>query len=411
MPFLGIAQKGAQCNQLLKDVPINCIVAKSGDWIWMGTNRGLYLFNPEDGIRTMHEDGEVTAITMDRNVAWTSLRSGKIVTSNRKINFTVDSEIHITSLGLRGNDIWIGTKQNGVYVYDKQSLKQKKHYKKDNSELVSNEVNFLYADKSNAMWIGTSMGLCHIMNNAWKITNSGEKMYATTEKDEEIWFVGNRGLYKVTEGKPKNIIVRRDAVRGKVNEMYFDKDGRLYLASDILSRYDVEDKSVVFFDIKKGFTNDTPLCLDMDKHGDFWVGTSLRGLYRIKADDKKKTKAKEKIFQAKNLYFKDDSYELTYDTKMELNRLISYLKRNPEYNIDIIGYTNGLANEEYCNWLSTSRAKKVSEYIVAYRISKSRIKIRGAGKSNPIATDKAKERNMNQRVEIKLFKSPELDEE
>lgn len=63
-----------------------------------------------------------------------------------------------------------------------------------------------------------------------------------------------------------------------------------------------------------------------------------------------------------------------------------------------------MPSDAYCQRLSTARAKEVAEYLIKKGIQRDRVKYKGYGKSQPIASDKtATGRKKNQRVEIKIL--------
>ena len=73
--------------------------------------------------------------------------------------------------------------------------------------------------------------------------------------------------------------------------------------------------------------------------------------------------------------------------------------------IEVGGHTNGIPPHEFCDKLSTARAKSVAQYLVDKGIPASRITYRGYGKRNPIASNATPEgREKNQRVEINIVK-------
>jgi outer membrane protein OmpA-like peptidoglycan-associated protein len=107
-----------------------------------------------------------------------------------------------------------------------------------------------------------------------------------------------------------------------------------------------------------------------------------------------------------HLYFKADSINLLPDSYKVLNELSDYLKVYPKTVIEIGGHTNTIPSEEYCNQLSTARAKSVQEYLISQGIPESRLQYKGYGKQDPIVPyDKYNKeaRQKNQRVEIKIL--------
>ena len=78
----------------------------------------------------------------------------------------------------------------------------------------------------------------------------------------------------------------------------------------------------------------------------------------------------------------------------------------PKTVIEIGGHTNTVPPDDYCNHLSTQRAKSVQEYLVSQGVPETRLKYKGYGKTDPIiAYDKYNKdaRQKNQRVEIKIL--------
>lgn len=108
-------------------------------------------------------------------------------------------------------------------------------------------------------------------------------------------------------------------------------------------------------------------------------------------------------FRLENLYFQADSSNISNNAERVLSGLVSFLKSNPEVSIEVGGHTNGLPAHEYCDRLSSSRAKHVARFLTLNGIDRRRITHKGYGKRKPIAdneTDQGK--RLNQRVEIKI---------
>jgi outer membrane protein OmpA-like peptidoglycan-associated protein len=80
------------------------------------------------------------------------------------------------------------------------------------------------------------------------------------------------------------------------------------------------------------------------------------------------------------------------------------LKSNPKITIEIGGHTNNIPTNNYCDKLSTNRAKAVRDYILSKGISEDRVTFKGYGKRMPISSNATKDgRALNQRVEIKII--------
>ncbi len=107
-----------------------------------------------------------------------------------------------------------------------------------------------------------------------------------------------------------------------------------------------------------------------------------------------------------HLYFKADSVNLLPDSYKVLNELAAYLKAHPKTKMEIGGHTNTIPSDDYCNKLSTARAKAVQDYLITQGVPPNRLEYKGYGKQDPlIPYDKYNKeaRFKNQRVEIKIL--------
>lgn len=114
---------------------------------------------------------------------------------------------------------------------------------------------------------------------------------------------------------------------------------------------------------------------------------------------------KGKVLRFTNIYFKADSTNITAQSYPSLNDIFSFLSKNPDVIVEIGGHTNGLPqSDDYCDKLSSLRAKSVANYLTKKGIAVDRVKYKGYGKRSPIDTNKTVEgRKRNQRVEIKIL--------
>ncbi len=104
------------------------------------------------------------------------------------------------------------------------------------------------------------------------------------------------------------------------------------------------------------------------------------------------------------LYFPADSSSITSKTIPVLTEVYTFLATNPNIIVEIGGHTNGTPSHEYCDKLSTERAKAIVDYLASKGIPRKRLQYKGYGKRNPIDSNTtAVGRKRNQRVEIKIL--------
>lgn len=104
-----------------------------------------------------------------------------------------------------------------------------------------------------------------------------------------------------------------------------------------------------------------------------------------------------------HLLFDFDKTAIKPDGQKILDRLVAFLKENPDKKVDLEGHTDSIGSEKYNQRLSERRAASVKTYLVTKGIDPARIAARGFGETKPIAENKTKEgRAKNRRVEIKI---------
>ncbi len=113
---------------------------------------------------------------------------------------------------------------------------------------------------------------------------------------------------------------------------------------------------------------------------------------------------KAKPIVLKNVFFETGSAELLSTSLSELDRLKALLLDNPQLNIQINGHTDNVGSVGDNQSLSTKRAKAVQDYLIKKGIESSRLRYKGFGESQPIASnDTDGGRRTNRRTEFILF--------
>ncbi len=102
-----------------------------------------------------------------------------------------------------------------------------------------------------------------------------------------------------------------------------------------------------------------------------------------------------------DVLFATGSAELQGGASSNLNKLVTFLEKYPERNVQVEGHTDNVGSEELNQRLSRQRAESVQQYLTGEGIASRRITARGLSMSQPIASnDTAAGRQQNRRVEI-----------
>ena len=105
-----------------------------------------------------------------------------------------------------------------------------------------------------------------------------------------------------------------------------------------------------------------------------------------------------------NILFQSGKSVLTADSYIGINRLLNFMKDNPQVKIEISGHTDKTGSEPLNLKLSENRAKAVADYLVQKEIARERIEYKGFGSVQPIADNATVAgRSENRRVEFKIL--------
>lgn len=135
----------------------------------------------------------------------------------------------------------------------------------------------------------------------------------------------------------------------------------------------------------------------------------------------------DKAIVLENIYYDLDRAEIRPDAAMELDKLVTVLKDNPEIKIELSSHTDSRQTAAYNDDLSKRRAQSAVNYIVSKGIDTDRLIARGYGESqllisdeeiNKLPTEESREaaHQRNRRTEFKVIEynkveEPEEDEE
>ncbi|MGL1465641.1 OmpA family protein, partial [Vibrio parahaemolyticus] len=90
---------------------------------------------------------------------------------------------------------------------------------------------------------------------------------------------------------------------------------------------------------------------------------------------------------------------LTKESYKQLDILVQLLSQNPGVHIKVMGHTDFTASDDYNQWLSDRRAKRVADYLISKGVPESNVTHIGFGKRNPVADNNTDEgRAKNRRV-------------
>lgn len=116
-----------------------------------------------------------------------------------------------------------------------------------------------------------------------------------------------------------------------------------------------------------------------------------------------------KSISLKNIHYDLDKFVIREDAKAELNKLVQFMKDNPNVKVELASHTDSRASDDYNKTLSQNRADAAVDYLVSKGIDKARLKPIGYGESQLLnkcsnGTDCTEtEHQINRRTEMKVI--------
>jgi OOP family OmpA-OmpF porin len=108
-----------------------------------------------------------------------------------------------------------------------------------------------------------------------------------------------------------------------------------------------------------------------------------------------------KIAEIPGANFEFNKANLTAEGKVKISEAVAIMKQHPTLRVSVEGHTDSIGGDAYNMRLSERRAQTVADFMAENGVSRSRMDVKGFGKTRPIADNStAAGRARNRRVEI-----------
>ena len=152
------------------------------DSFYIATNKGLWsiknLINPKKSHRII-KDNIVALTKFNNNIIASTLDNGVFIVNEKSVKKNIKTHTNITSTKKLKNEIWVTSKTDGIEIYALPSFSFKHKINKYNS-LQTNNINMVYKDKQNTIWIASKNGLYSLTNI--RVNNTTKKPQIYFEK-------------------------------------------------------------------------------------------------------------------------------------------------------------------------------------------------------------------------------------
>ena len=270
-----------------RNAPIYNVFVDADNNKWVGNSKGAFQVHTVDFASEVKKEADQTSLFRYQggnfNLIWNTASIFNIMKEETDDLFEGEQDITGAFYDPTKKELWIGTKGIGVFQFDMNNEGNLiKHMTMDNSKLRTDQITVMFSDKPGSYWIGTEEGVLHNNGSKWKLYERYVSIEAIDVSGSDIWVYGEGYLWKVANGKDwEEFELDESTSEGKIKDITFDSRGRMWIASEIIARYNPELETVETFGAAEYFTSDFPSSLAVDQDDAIWVGTEDKGLYLI----------------------------------------------------------------------------------------------------------------------------------
>lgn len=269
-------------DKVSTDARVNNTFIDDKNVIWLASSKGLIETTGDGSKFNVHfPNTEMKDVTSDRKDNIWAASASAVYNFKTKQSYSLpDDGLVISDIAYMDGNLWVGT-NNGLYQFNVTTNKFKV-FDNENSKLANNKINFVHADKSRTLWVGTDGGYLRIDGEKWEIQDKKVKMLATCENNEGQWIISDRDMFLINKYN-RLFPVKLDPTqyKGKINNFVIDSKGRIYIASDILVRYDPYKEKIENYSEDAVSLSKASLSLGCDKNDNIWIGTDGAGFYKL----------------------------------------------------------------------------------------------------------------------------------
>jgi outer membrane protein OmpA-like peptidoglycan-associated protein len=128
-----------------------------------------------------------------------------------------------------------------------------------------------------------------------------------------------------------------------------------------------------------------------------------------------KMKSADQFVNLDLILYNFDKYFLRPEGKLELDKLVAYMKSHPDLRVELSSHTDSRGSDKYNLKLSKNRAKSCVDYIISQGIDKKLIKAEGYGETQLVNNCSngvyctVEQHQANRRTELKLITPEEIE--
>jgi ligand-binding sensor domain-containing protein len=266
-----------RCKALDQTSPIHNIWVDEENVKWVANSQGLYKVLALDLVQKASIPGGSTSLLNIRGgnakIEWNTSEMTQLIGS---------PTITCASYDAKSKSLWIGTRENGAFQISLSPLRIMQQFNVDNKKLTSNQINDIFIHNNNTVWIATDDGMLTGSGDKWTLQERYLNFIGVDAWGSNLWILGDDFLWQVdNRGKWNTIAIEPKNVEGQLRDIAVDDEGRVWIASNMMTGFNAEQNRYQRFGPGQYFTSQFVNCLDVDQDGSIWTGTDDKGLYLI----------------------------------------------------------------------------------------------------------------------------------
>lgn len=266
-----------RCKVLSQSSPINNIWVDEDNIKWVANSEGLHKVLGINMVQKVSiPSGSTNLLTIrggNANIEWNTAEMNTLLG-----NVTISS----ASYDPKTKSLWIGTQDEGAFQVSISPLRVMQRFNMANKKLTSNQINDIFIHNNGSIWIATDDGMLSGSGDKWTLQERFLNFVGVDAFGSNMWILGDDFLWQVdSKGKWSPIAIELKNVEGKLRDIAVDGKGRVWIASNMMTGFDVEANRYQRFGPGQYFTSQYVNCLDVDQDGSIWTGTGDKGLYLL----------------------------------------------------------------------------------------------------------------------------------
>ncbi|MEM8906371.1 MAG: hypothetical protein AAGD05_00880, partial [Bacteroidota bacterium] len=275
-------ERGTAVN---RESPIRNVFIDAENNKWVGNTEGLYQVHSINHSTTIGESSQFSVLRY---------RSGNynLTLPRTELEKYIDdlngeNEISAAHYDTKRKELWVGTTQSGLYRFKLEpQLQLVKQFTQSNSVFNSNYIKNILIEPNGRYWIGTEEGMVWGQLGKWKLKEKYVSMEGVAAFGGEVWVLGDEWMWRVSaRNKWGEVELDPERFKGLLTDIAVDSRGRVWLASEIITRFDPESGRVEPFAGPEEFTSQYASAIAVDQDDALWVGTRDKGLFLIEKED------------------------------------------------------------------------------------------------------------------------------